>query len=56
MKEKSAAILTIKEAHNMTEQGRKEIAKWIRDQADSLEQHGENYSKKFTGRYLYVST
>ena len=52
-KEKSAAILTIKDAPAMTRKGRKDIASWLRRQAQFLEQHGQEFSHRFTGRYLY---
>lgn len=51
--EKSAAIVTIKRAGDMTRRGRKAIAKWLRQQADSLEEHGDEYSDRFRARYLY---
>jgi hypothetical protein len=53
MSEKSAAILTIKDAERMTKKGRKEIATWLRRQAEWLTKHGDNYSKGFRARYLY---
>lgn len=52
-KEKSAAIITVHDAENMTAKGRRDIAKWMRRQADFLEQHGKEFSKRFTARYLY---
>lgn len=54
MVEKSAAALTIHRAGDMTEKGRKDIAKWLRRQARFLEQDGEVYSSRFTARYLYT--
>ena len=53
--EKSAAIVTIKDAPSMSKRGRKAIAKWLRQHADWLEADGDKYSKRFTGRYLYAS-
>ena len=53
MVEKSAAIVTIKDAPSMTKRGRKAIAAWLRKHADWLEQDGDKYSKWFTGRYIY---
>jgi hypothetical protein len=51
---KSAAVLTIKEPGEMHEQGRKDVAAWMRKQADFFEQYGEQYSnRQFTARYLY---
>lgn len=53
MKEYSAAIVTIKDAPSMTKRGRKAIAKWLRNHAQWLEQDGDKYAKRFTGRYIY---
>lgn len=52
-KEKSAAIVTIRNASEMTKRGRKQIANWLRKHADWLEESGHHYSARFTGRYLY---
>lgn len=49
----SAAILTVRDAPGMTKRGRKQIAAWMRRQAAFFEKHGDNYSKRFTARYLY---
>lgn len=53
-KEQSAAIVTIKDAGSMTRRGRKAVADWLRKHATWLEKDGHAYSKRFTGRYLYV--
>ena len=53
MKEKSAAILTIHRAPEMSKRGRKAIADWLRRQADFLEHNADELSKRFTARYLY---
>lgn len=53
MTEKSAVILTVKDAQIMTPEGKKEIARWLRRQAKMLEQHGNEYATRFTARYLY---
>lgn len=53
-KEKSAAILTIKDADIMTKKGRRQIAKWLEQQAESLIKDGHLYSKNFRARYLYL--
>lgn len=53
MKEQSAAIVTIKDAPNMTKRGRRKIALWLRRQAMFLEQHSDKLSRRFTARYLY---
>jgi hypothetical protein len=51
--EKSAAIVTIKDAPKMTKRGRKNIAAWLRRQAAFLEQHGNEFAGRFTARYIY---
>ena len=51
--EKSAAVLTIKDAALMTKRGRKAIADWLRRHADWLEEHGAEYDRRFRGRFLY---
>lgn len=50
---KSAAIVTIHKADDMTPEGRKALADWLRKTAGELEKFGSQYSKRFTGRYLY---
>jgi hypothetical protein len=51
--EKSAAVLTIKDAGNMTPEGRKEVADWLRQCAKTLVKHGKDYAPRFRARYLY---
>lgn len=53
MKEKSAAIVTIKDAPKMSRRGRKAIADWLRRQANFLETNADQLSNRFTARYLY---
>lgn len=53
-KEGCAAIVTIKDASNMSSSGRRAIAKWLRNHADMLVKDGKNYSKRFVGRYMYL--
>lgn len=53
MTEKSAAVLTIHDAGDMTEEGRKDIARWLRRHARWLTKYGDEYSTRFIGRYLY---
>lgn len=50
---KSAAVLTIKDVPMMNEQGRKDIAAWLRHQAKMLLKHGDEYAENFRARYLY---
>ena len=52
-KDKSAAIVTIKNADSMTKRGRKAIAEWLRRKAEFLEENGDQFSPRFTARYLY---
>lgn len=51
----TAAVLTLAEPGNMSPQGRKDIADWLRQQAAHLIKHGDNYTQngKFRARYLY---
>lgn len=53
-KEKSAAVLTVVKPDEMTPEGRKEIAAWLRRQAAALIKDGDRYAKRFTARYLYT--
>ena len=53
MTEKTAAIVTIKRASDMTPGGRKTIADWLRACADNLEKDGADYSEQFRARYIY---
>ncbi len=53
MKEKSAAILTIHRAPEMSKRGRKAIAAWLRRQAGFLEHNSDELANRFTARYLY---
>lgn len=52
-KEKSAVVVTVKDAPAMTKRGRKQIALWLRRQAAFLEKHGDEFANRFTARYLY---
>ena len=49
----AAAVFTIHDASSMTPKERRELATWLRDHADMLVRDGKNYSKRFTGRYMY---
>jgi len=53
MKLKSAAIVTVFDAPNMTARGRKAVAKWLRKQAEFVEKYGKELDKRFRARYLY---
>jgi hypothetical protein len=50
---KCAAYLRIKDAGNMSEKGKKEIAAWLRRQAKALIKDGHLYGKNIVIRYLY---
>jgi hypothetical protein len=52
-KEKSAAIVTIKDAAKMSPRGRRQIAAWLRRQAGFLERNADQLASRFTARYLY---
>ena len=52
-KTKSAAILTINDAANMTKKGKRQIASWLHRQADALIRDGHLYHKVIRIRYLY---
>jgi hypothetical protein len=51
--EKSAAVLTIKDGSQMTPEGRRSIAAWLRRQAKFFEKEGDQYADRFRARYLY---
>lgn len=46
-----AASVTIKRGDEMTKPGRRRIAKWLRQQADFLEEHGPEFGPTFRARY-----
>lgn len=51
---KSAAIVTINDAQNMSIEGRNRIADWLRQRAKCLTKNADVYSKRFTARYIYA--
>lgn len=54
MKTKSAAVLTIKSPGSMSRKGRRDIADWLKRQADMLLTDGDKYTDGgFIARYLY---
>ena len=53
-KEKSAAVITIRDANKMTDKGRKAIAEWLRNNAKNLFKYRKAYSGRFTARYIYL--
>ena len=48
----SVAVLTIKHADKMTARQRRQIAKWLADQAHALQTQGSHYSSRFRARYM----
>jgi hypothetical protein len=52
---KSAAVLTIKGAPDMSKQGARDIAEWLRKQASMLEKADERQAldARYRARYLY---
>lgn len=53
MKSKCAATVTIHRPLQMTAQGKRLVANWLRRQASLLERKGNELSKKYTAQYLY---
>lgn len=52
-KEKTAVVLTIRMAPKMTERGKRDIAAWMRRQANFLTKHADQMANRFTARYIY---
>jgi hypothetical protein len=52
----SAATFTIERAGEMTTEGRKDLAEWLRHQAEMLQAEGDKYSREFKAEYLYPAT
>jgi hypothetical protein len=55
-RKKTAVVLTIFEPNNMHLKGRKQIAKWLRQQAGYLVKFGEKMGKKMVYRYWYLDS
>ena len=51
--DKSAAIVTVFKASDMTPKGRKNVVKWLKQQADFIDKYPKELSPRFTARYLY---
>lgn len=53
--EKSAAVLTIKDAALMTKRGAADIAKWLRRQADMMDdaEARGTLADRYRARYIY---
>jgi hypothetical protein len=45
------ATLTIHKAGDMTPEGRKKVAEWLRYHAKMIIEEGDNYAARFTGRF-----
>lgn len=52
-KDKTAAIVTVFRAPDMSSKGRRRIVAWLRRQADVLEQEADKLARRYTARYLY---
>lgn len=52
-KHKSAAVLTVFDAAKMTLKGRRDIAKWLQRQANTILTNSKRLSSRFTARYMY---
>lgn len=55
MHERVIARFTVDQAGEMTEKGRREIADWLRIQADLLEEEGPQYAEFYVARYIAVT-
>lgn len=52
MTEDSVAVLTIKGAAEMSPERRRDVARWLRRNADFLTKQGDNLDKRFRARYI----
>lgn len=52
-KSRSAAVLTIHDAANMTIKGRSDIVAWLYRQIYAVEFNHKKLAKRYTARYLY---
>jgi hypothetical protein len=54
-KEKSAAILTVKDISKMTPKGRKDIIAWLKSQIENIQKYHKKpgFASRYTARYLY---
>ena len=52
-KEKSAAVVTIKDGAKMSKKGRAAIYRWLVKQAGFFKDHAAELSPTFRARYLY---
>lgn len=54
-KDKTAAIVTVFRAPDMSTNGRRRIAEWLRRQASVLERNASKLARRYTARYIYYS-
>lgn len=54
LKEKAIATLTIHNAAEFSDMGKKEIADWLRHHAKQLVRKNKEYSKRFTGKFMVL--
>ena len=54
MKERTAAVLTIRAPERMTKRGRKAIAGWLKRQARHFIARGDRYAKNYKAKYIYT--
>ena len=52
MRDEATAVLTIKGASDMTPEQRRNLAAWLREQAEHVQRRGSEYSKVFRARYI----
>lgn len=52
---KSAAVLTVFDISKMTDQGRRDIILWLRNQIKNIQKYHKNpgFASRWTARYLY---
>ena len=53
MSTKVAATVIIYDAPRMSKKGREQVAEWLANQAKTLFEYGDAYSKQFRARYYY---
>jgi hypothetical protein len=53
VREKSAAVLTVFDAAEMSPAGAESVARWLEKQARFLRRHNHECAKRFVARYVY---
>lgn len=51
---KAIVTVTINGANKMTPEGKKMIARWLRNTGTALVREGDEYAERFTARYIPV--